>query len=116
MFSAALQNQLIQTRVYDRHRQAAESSRRAAARRQARSVGEAANEGSKSTRQDHRRTYRFLRHYVEMVVVMFAGMFILMVPEHVGMLACMLVAMLLRRDEYSCAKHHHDPTRPAVAA
>jgi len=25
------------------------------------------------------------------------------VPEHAGMLACMLVAMLLRRDEYSCA-------------
>jgi hypothetical protein len=30
----------------------------------------------------------------------------LMVPEHAGMLACMLVAMLLRRDEYSCAGRH----------
>jgi flagellar biosynthetic protein FliP len=29
----------------------------------------------------------------------------LMVPEHVGMLACMLVAMLMRRDEYSCSVH-----------
>jgi hypothetical protein len=29
----------------------------------------------------------------------------LMVPEHVAMLACMLAAMLLRRDEYSCATH-----------
>jgi hypothetical protein len=29
----------------------------------------------------------------------------LMVPEHIGMLACMLGAMLLRRDEYSCAGH-----------
>jgi hypothetical protein len=29
----------------------------------------------------------------------------LMVPEHVAMLSCMLVAMLLRRDEYSCATH-----------
>jgi hypothetical protein len=30
----------------------------------------------------------------------------LMVPEHMGMLACMLVAMLVRRDEYSSAAHH----------
>jgi hypothetical protein len=30
------------------------------------------------------------------------------------MLACMLVAMLLRRDEYSCATHHR-PARPAIA-
>jgi hypothetical protein len=29
----------------------------------------------------------------------------LMVPEHAGMLTCMLVAMLLRRDQYSCAAH-----------
>ena len=29
----------------------------------------------------------------------------LMVPEHVGMLVCMLVAMLRRRAEYSCAAH-----------
>lgn len=27
---------------------------------------------------------------------------VLMVPEHVGMLACMLAAMLLRRTEYAC--------------
>jgi hypothetical protein len=31
----------------------------------------------------------------------------LMIPEHAGMLACMLAAMLLRRDEYSCAAHSH---------
>ena len=36
----------------------------------------------------------------------------LMIPEHAGMLACMLVAMLLRRDEYSCA--HHKRNAPAV--
>lgn len=40
----------------------------------------------------------------------------LMVPEHAGMLACMLIAMLLRRDEYSCASHRHVYTRPAIAA
>ena len=40
----------------------------------------------------------------------------LTVPEHAGMLTCMLVAMLLRRDEYSCAAHRHGRTRPAVAA
>jgi hypothetical protein len=39
----------------------------------------------------------------------------LMVPEHVGILSCMLVAMLLRRDEYSCATHHNH-ARPAIAA
>ena len=38
-----------------------------------------------------------------------------MVPEHAAMLTCMLVAMLLRRDEYSCAGHAHGHTRPAVA-
>lgn len=140
----------------------------------------------------HRSTYRFIRHYAEMVAVMFAGMFALMgptgwlfsafgtswsrlspamnvfcmaltmtvpmvawmrhrghswrpniemaasmliptfavmgllsagvgtsnsvmVPEHASMLACMLVAMLLRRDEYSCAKHHGH-AQPAIAA
>ncbi|MBV9918393.1 MAG: hypothetical protein JO153_17990 [Solirubrobacterales bacterium] len=31
----------------------------------------------------------------------------LMVPEHVGMLLCMLVAMLLRRDEYSASHQSH---------
>jgi hypothetical protein len=39
----------------------------------------------------------------------------LMVPEHAGMLACMLVAMLYRRDEYSCATHHRQ-AQPAIAA
>jgi hypothetical protein len=40
----------------------------------------------------------------------------LMVPEHAGMLTCMLLAMLLRRDEYSCATHRHGHARPAAAA
>ena len=40
----------------------------------------------------------------------------LMMPEHVGMLACMLAAMLLRRDEYSCAGHPRGQIQPAVAA
>jgi hypothetical protein len=40
----------------------------------------------------------------------------LMVPEHAGMLTCMLAAMLLRRDEYSCAAHHHGRVQPAIAA
>ena len=39
----------------------------------------------------------------------------LLVPEHAGMLTCMLIAMLLRRDEYSSAAHHQSHTRPAVA-
>jgi hypothetical protein len=39
-----------------------------------------------------------------------------LMPEHAGMLACMLIAMLLRRDEYSCAAHHRGHARPAVAA
>ena len=140
----------------------------------------------------HRSIYRFLRHYAEMVAVMFAGMFALMaptgvllgafgtswsrlspamnvfvmaltmtvpmvawmryrghawrpnlemassmliptfavmgllsagigtsgslmVPEHAGMLACMLVAMLLRRDEYACGTPHGH-AQPAIAA
>lgn len=37
-----------------------------------------------------------------------------MIPEHVAMLAGMLFAMLLRRDEYSVAHHNH--ARPAIAA
>jgi hypothetical protein len=37
----------------------------------------------------------------------------LMVPEHAGMLASMLVAMLLRRDEYSAEHHNH--AQPAIA-
>jgi hypothetical protein len=40
----------------------------------------------------------------------------LLVPEHAGMLTCMLIAMLLRRDEYSGAGHYHGGARPAVAA
>ena len=39
----------------------------------------------------------------------------LMVPEHAGMLTCMLIAMLLRRDEYSCATHPSH-AQPAIAA
>ena len=153
MFSPALQNHLIQPRFDDQNRKAFENDRRS--------------------------TYRFLRHYAEMVVVMFLGMFALMgpfgallgvagtswsrlspamnvfamaltmalpmvawmrvrghawrlniemaasmllptavvmvvlavgaasadvaqVPEHAAMLACMLAAMLLRRDKYAC--------------
>jgi hypothetical protein len=142
----------------------------------------------------HRRrsAYRFVRHYIEMAVVMFAGMFVLMapmgallgafgtswsrlspaanvfvmsltmtapmvawmryrghawrpnvemaasmliptfavmavlwtdgakstliVPEHAGMLVCMLVAMLLRREEYSCTTRGHHRSGVSVAA
>jgi hypothetical protein len=32
------------------------------------------------------------------------------------MLTCMLLAMLLRRDEYSGAAHNHGHARPAAAA
>ena len=39
-----------------------------------------------------------------------------MVPEHVGMLSCMLAVMLLRRDEYSCASHGHRAAENAIAA
>jgi hypothetical protein len=149
-------------------------------------LGQPAGHGATSdggpTSRESRSTYRFLRHYAEMVAVMFAGMYALMpptgmlfralgtswsdlspamnifamaltmtapmgawmryrghawrtnaemaasmltptfavmallwagvatsggvmVPEHIGMLSCMLAAMLLRRDEYSCATH-----------
>jgi flagellar biosynthetic protein FliP len=37
----------------------------------------------------------------------------LMVPEHLAMLACMLLVMLLRRAEYNCATAHNH--RPAIA-
>jgi hypothetical protein len=37
----------------------------------------------------------------------------LLVPEHAGMLTCMLIAMLFRRDEYSSASHHHGHALPA---
>ena len=40
----------------------------------------------------------------------------LMIPEHVGMLACMLAAMLVRRYEYSCAGHAHRLGSQAAAA
>ena len=39
----------------------------------------------------------------------------LVVPEHAGMLACMLAAMLLRRDEYSCARHPGGQIHSTVA-
>jgi hypothetical protein len=39
-----------------------------------------------------------------------------MVPEHVAMLSCMLVAMLLRRQEYSCATHTHGRSPLAIPA
>jgi len=45
-----------------------------------------------------------------------AGTGALMVPEHVGMLSCMLAVMLLRRDEYSCASHGHRAAENAIAA
>jgi hypothetical protein len=40
----------------------------------------------------------------------------LMVPDHAGMLACMLVAMLFRREEYSCAGHGHGAASNPIAA
>jgi hypothetical protein len=43
------------------------------------------------------------------------GMGTLMVLEHTAMLGSMLLAMLLRRDEYSGA-HAHGAARPAIAA
>ena len=86
-------------------------------------------------------TRHFARHYVEMVVAMFLGMGAdmtaamaiptltvlallwtglvgglgtLLLIEHVAMLPSMLVAMLLRRDEYTGAAHGH--ARQQVAA
>jgi len=190
MFSAALRSQLIQTHI-DGRRRSASADRLCAS---ARSRQPERNDAITSTGQighDRRSTYRFLRHYAEMVVVMFAGMFALMapagwlfaafgtswsrlspamntfamaltmtgpmvawmryrghswranmemaasmlvptfaamallwadvetksaltVPEHAAMLAGMLFAMLLRRDEYSAARHGH--AQPAIAA
>jgi hypothetical protein len=189
MFSPSLHTLLTQTYVDDRNRDA--SRARSRAFRRARPGGDAIGIGSSASGRDRRSTYRFVRHYAEMVVVMFAGMFVLMapagilfsafgtswsalspamntfamaltmtipmvawmryrgharraniemaasmliptfavmgvlwadaaesgsvmVPEHAGMLACMLVAMLLRRDEYS-SPHVHGHA-PAVAA
>jgi hypothetical protein len=40
----------------------------------------------------------------------------LMVIEHVAMLAGMLIAMLLRRDEYAGAAHAHGTAQHAIAA
>jgi hypothetical protein len=40
----------------------------------------------------------------------------LMIPEHAGMLSCMLGVMLHRRDDYSCAAHGRGHARPSVAA
>ena len=189
MFSPALQSQLIQTRIDDRNRASSALSRRDSVRHRPLSDGDSAIIDSSSIGSDRRPTYRFLRHYAEMVVVMFAGMFVLMapadvllgafgtswsrlspamnvfamaltmtvpmvawmryrghtwraniemaasmliptfavmavllgggakgtltVPEHAGMLASMLVAMLLRRDEYSAEHHNH--AHPAIA-
>jgi hypothetical protein len=44
------------------------------------------------------------------------GVGALMVIEHVAMLSGMLIAMLLRRDEYSGAAHAHGATQQAIAA
>ena len=191
MFSPALQSQSIQTRIDDRNRESSALSRRDSVRHRPRSGADGAIIDSSSIRSDRRQTYRFLRHYAEMLVVMFAGMFVLMapagvllgafgtswsrlspamnvfvmaltmtvpmvawmryrghawraniemaasmliptfavmgvlwsgiakggliVPQHAGMLTCMLVAMVLRRDEYS-ATHRHGHAHPAVAA
>jgi flagellar biosynthetic protein FliP len=185
MFSPSLHTALIQSQIDDRDRKSSAMSRPGLARRGRRSAEDGAG-------HDGRSTYRFFRHYVEMVVVMFAGMFVLMpptgwlfsafgtswselspamytfamamtmtvpmvvwmryrghtlrpnvemaasmliptfvvmgaqlsglassgltVPEHAGMLTCMLGAMLLRRDEYSCAAHGHGGAPHAVAA
>jgi hypothetical protein len=43
------------------------------------------------------------------------GVGTLMVIEHVAMLACMLLAMLLRLDEYAGAGHVHGSALPAMA-
>jgi hypothetical protein len=171
MFNSSLQDLMVKTRIEDRTR--------------------ALSTDVQPIARENRPTARFLGHYVEMVVVMFAGMFVLMaptgwlfgafgtswsrlspamnvfamaltmtvpmvawmhyrghawrpnaemaasmliptfvvmgvlwtgaskgglmVPEHIGMLACMLVAMLVRRDEYSCAGHAHRGARAALA-
>jgi hypothetical protein len=44
------------------------------------------------------------------------GIGALMVIEHAAMLACMLVAMLLRIDEYSVAGQSHSTSKQAIAA
>src|SRR5205085_2593533 len=49
----------------------------------------------------HSASGHFVRHYVEMVIAMFLGMLLLGVPAEGA-----LVAMLLRRDEYTGHAHH----------
>jgi hypothetical protein len=44
------------------------------------------------------------------------GVGVLMVAEHVAMLTCMLVAMVIRWDEYAGAGHAHGAAQPALAA
>jgi hypothetical protein len=44
------------------------------------------------------------------------GIGALMVIEHAAMLACMVVAMLLRVDEYSASHHVHTASEQAIAA
>ena len=192
MFSPALQQMFVQAHLDDRHRAASAIRVRAAAFHQPRTGRDDAVTGGSRGGYDRRSNSRFVRHYAEMVAVMFAGMFALMVPtgwlfsafgtswsglspamnvfamgltmtvpmvawmryrghawrpnvemaasmliptvavmavlsagvgtsgtlmvpEHAAMLALMLVAMLLRRDEYSCAAHTRGHHRPAVA-
>jgi hypothetical protein len=188
MSSPSLHTLFAQTYIDDRNRDA--SRARSHASRRAPSVGDAIANGSSVIGRHRRSTYRFVRHYAEMVAVMFAGMFALMaptgvlfsalgtswshlspamntfamavtmtvpmvawmryrghtwwaniemaasmliptfavmgllwaglakgglmVPEHAGMLTFMLIAMLLRRGEYSSAHVHGHA--PAVAA
>jgi hypothetical protein len=192
MFSPSLQSLLIQTLIDDRHRQASAVRWPSSALGQTDSGRTDASTGASSVRRDGGSTRRFLRHYAEMVAVMFVGMFVLMaptgvlfsavgtswsrlspamnifamaltmtvpmlawmryrghawrpnmemaasmliptfavmgllwaglassatvmVPEHAGMLGCMLAAMLLRREEYSCAGRAHGQIQPAAA-
>jgi hypothetical protein len=192
MFSPAPHSLSIHSHIDDLHREAATHRLRAAARGDRRPDPNDSVTRTGQIGHDRRSTYRFLRHYAEMVFVMFAGMFVLMapagallsafgtswsglspamnvfamaltmtvpmvawmryrghsrraniemagsmllptfavmgvlwagaakgtlmVPEHAGMLTCMLVAMLLRRDEYSCASHHNRHPHPAIVA
>jgi hypothetical protein len=84
MFSPSLQSLLTQTRIDDRHRDVSAGRWRSSALGQARSGRERAITGTSHVSHDSRPNRRFLRHYAEMVVVMFLGMFILMAPT--GML------------------------------
>jgi hypothetical protein len=80
MFSPTLHSQLIQTHIDDLHREADAAKSRGAVRRQPRSgLGRVITDGLLS-KHDSRSTSRFVRHYAEMVAVMFAGMFALMAP------------------------------------